>query len=157
MLQEWHVKGLATALSVLALKMVENGGSAVTVGAKVVSQKSLTAFVLGHKGVPEMCYVAVGPIDGRVMIYDTHGNLLGDVLVDGAGCRVLDVEWIRGPKPKALDKSRRVEMTKSSSWTDHGDINGENNNVKKVRVQKKRGCKQSGSGLTVIQNENRPR
>jgi hypothetical protein len=132
-LQEWHIKGPATALSVLSLKVVEHGESVATVDRRrVVSQTSLKASVPEHKGVSEVCYVAIGRIDGRVLIYDTQGNLLRDVVVDGEGGRVLDVEWIRGPKSKALDESKRVEMMKNSSWIDRGDINGENDETQKV-------------------------
>ena len=48
-LREWHVSGPVTVLSVLTLKEVENGGSVVTVGRKVVSRTSLKALVPRHK------------------------------------------------------------------------------------------------------------
>ena len=135
-LREWHVKGPATSLSILALKGVEESGSTATLRRRAVPQTSFKAPMLGHRGGPEMSYVAVGRVDGRVLIYNTQGNLLKDVVVDGAGSRVLDVEWIRGPKPEALDKSRSVEVMNSCCWIDHEDINGKDNGAEKVQTQK---------------------
>ena len=151
-LREWHVKGPATALSILALKQVQEDGLTVTMGRKP-SRISFKPSIPGQKSGPEACYIAIGRVDGRVLIYDTQGSLLRDIVVDGAGEKVVDVEWIRGPKPEALDDRWKVEMMKDSSWIDLCGISGKSKGVKKARIQEKQGRKNSVSQLTAIPSE----
>lgn len=122
-LREWHIKGPATCLSILSLKMVEEDGAAIIRNRKTVSQISLKAPTPTQRGGPDACQIAVGRVDGKVLIYDMMGNMLRELMVDGTGGRVVDVDWVRGPKPHALDESRRIELMDQTSWIELCDIN----------------------------------
>lgn len=122
MLKEWHIKGPATCMSILSLKMLEEDGVGIISNRRTVSQISLKAPTPARRAGPDICHIAVGRVDGKVLIYDTMGNLLRDLTVDGSGGRVVDVDWSRGPKPEALDESRRVQLMDQTSWIELCDV-----------------------------------
>lgn len=107
----WHVRGPATSLTILspgqARKVAKNG-----VPRKPTSMASATCTVL-----------AIGRIDGKVVLFDSSGVKLRDLPVDDTSGRVVDVEWVKGPGPKVLGDSAEVQFT-SETWIELFTVGG---------------------------------
>ena len=68
--------------------------------------------------------LAVGRRDGRLLLYDIVGRLQQEVKVDQNGGRVIDVEWVAGPRPPALEESDRIDYGEPTAWIDLYPIGG---------------------------------
>ncbi|KAI9715249.1 MAG: hypothetical protein M1812_006060 [Candelaria pacifica] len=82
----WHVKAPATCLSVLR-----------TLEATDISRPISLSNVRSDLDMfDNECMIAIGRVDGKVVLYDLEGNLLGEKTIDASGGRILDVEWMGG-------------------------------------------------------------
>ena len=88
--KSWHVKGPATSVSVTQFE----GKTAQTTTARARST------AIEPKPNASQTVIAIGRIDGKVLLYDTTGTLLAEKTVDDGAGRVIDVEWISGPSPQ---------------------------------------------------------
>jgi len=154
MVKEWHIKAPATCLNVLSLKTVEEDGGEPVEKRRTVSQVSIKAPTGNQKGGPDVCQIAIGRVDGKVLIYDMVGNLLREVAADISGGRVIDVDWIRGPKPRALGESRRIDLMDNAGCIELRDSKRRNPSMHKkgrrVGFEKAMGHRRNNSELTVI-------
>jgi WD40 repeat protein len=90
-LRTWHAQAPVTSLSVL--------------GAKPSPQTVKTASKQKHgpieTGAECNTVVAVGRVDGQVLLFDSVGLRLDQVLVNALGEKIISVEWMDGPSPYA--------------------------------------------------------
>jgi len=145
--KEWHIKGPATCLNVLSLKSVEEDGVETGEKRRTVSQVSIKAPTANSKAGPDVCHIAIGRVDGKVLIYDVAGNLYHEVAADTSGGRVIDVDWIRGPKPRALDDSRRVDLINNAGCIELRDSSRRNPSMHKKQ-------RRVGFGKVIDQQRN---
>ncbi|KAG9595330.1 WD40 repeat-like protein, partial [Aureobasidium melanogenum] len=91
-LRTWHAQAPVTSLSVLAIKSpskTEKTGSKQKPGATV-------------SGTEVNTVIAVGRVDGQVLLFDSVGLRLDQVLVNALGEKIINVEWMDGPSPYAI-------------------------------------------------------
>ncbi|KAI9846931.1 MAG: hypothetical protein M1838_001094 [Thelocarpon superellum] len=74
----WHVRSPATSLSILP-------------GSRECSTAGMKS-----EANPEDCLLAVGRVDGKVLLYSLTGDALAEKTIDPDGGPILDVEWIKG-------------------------------------------------------------
>jgi hypothetical protein len=91
-LRTWHAQAPVTSLSVLATKP-----SPQTV--KTTSKQKHGPIETGSEG---NTVVAVGRVDGQVLLFDAVGLRLDQVLVNALGEKIISVEWMDGPSPYAM-------------------------------------------------------
>ncbi|KAH0566046.1 hypothetical protein GP486_000567 [Trichoglossum hirsutum] len=96
-LSTWHVRAPATSLSILqvddSLFGVRKSGSS----AAQRNEKSVGVGRRGGKGLGPYL-VAVGRVDGKVVVINSVGELLGEMTVDPDGGQVVSVEWAIEPE-----------------------------------------------------------
>jgi len=157
MVKEWHIKAPATCLNILSLKTVDEDEGEPTEKRRTVSQISVKAPTGNQKGGPDVCQIAIGRVDGKVLIYDMVGNLLREVVADISGGRVIDVDWIRGPKPRALNDSCRIGLMDNAGCIELRDSKRRNPSMHKkgrrVGFEKAIGHRRNASELTIIRSE----
>ncbi|KAL1619515.1 hypothetical protein SLS56_010059 [Neofusicoccum ribis] len=93
-LRTWHAKGPATSLSVLSVRQ-KHGNVA-----RAASNRAETGALNNT--------LAVGREDGKVLVFDSVGILLGEQAVDAGAGRIIDVEWMKGPGLKPDTKPVRA-------------------------------------------------
>ncbi|KAG9902778.1 WD40 repeat-like protein, partial [Aureobasidium melanogenum] len=91
-LRTWHAQAPVTSLSVLAIK---SSSKTEKTGSK---QKSGTTV----SGTEVNTVIAVGRVDGQVLLFDSVGLRLDQVLVNALGEKIISVEWMDGPSPYAI-------------------------------------------------------
>ncbi|CAD0110278.1 unnamed protein product, partial [Aureobasidium uvarum] len=91
-LRTWHAQAPVTSLSVLAVKP-----SSQT--AKTTSKQKPGVVSRGTEG---NTVVAVGRVDGQVLLFDSVGLRLDQILVNALGEKIISVEWMDGPSPYAI-------------------------------------------------------
>ncbi|GAB7353715.1 hypothetical protein MBLNU459_g4115t3 [Dothideomycetes sp. NU459] len=101
-LRTWHAQAPVTSLSILAVEEERGAGigNVDGMGAPGRRQRRATANNL----------IAVGRADGKVCLFDSVGLKLDMMVIDNAGERVISVEWIKGPSPKAMSSLPIEEM-----------------------------------------------
>ncbi|TKA77977.1 hypothetical protein B0A49_02437 [Cryomyces minteri] len=102
-LRTWHVRGPATSLSILSLK--SNPSLASTTKGPSGPKKGLKDgrnTTNMHKPTTTDNVLAVGRVDGKVLLFDSVGLLLAEQVVDQSAGRVIDVDWMEGPAPKPV-------------------------------------------------------
>jgi hypothetical protein len=91
-LRTWHAQAPVTSLSISDIKPV--------------SQAAMTASKQKSGGTgttPEgNTVIAVGRVDGQVLLFDPVGLRLDQVLVNALGEKIISVEWMDGPSPYAM-------------------------------------------------------
>lgn len=90
-LRTWHAQAPVTSLSITAIE-----SSPQTV--KASKQKS-GAIGTGCEGDT---VIAVGRVDGQVLLFDSVGLRLDQILVNALGEKIISVEWMNGPSPYAM-------------------------------------------------------
>lgn len=75
--------------------------------------------------------IAVGGANGMIQLYDSLGLLVNEIATDQDADRVISVEWIKGPSPKALPT--RKTKTVSSAHHHQVPITGQNQQTKRQR------------------------
>jgi len=90
-LRTWHAQAPVTSLSILAFKSSPQTGKAAS------KQK----FGVGGSDLGDRTVVAVGRVDGQVLLYDSVGLRLDQVLVNALGEKIISVKWMNGPSPHA--------------------------------------------------------
>ncbi|GME38155.1 hypothetical protein GTA08_BOTSDO10071 [Neofusicoccum parvum] len=93
-LRTWHAKGPATSLSVLSVR--QKPGNVARAAANRAETGALNNTL------------AVGREDGKVLVFDSVGILLGEQAVDAGAGRIIDVEWMKGPGLKPDTKPARA-------------------------------------------------
>ncbi|KAI4850422.1 WD40 repeat-like protein [Aureobasidium sp. EXF-8845] len=88
-LRTWHAQAPVTSLSISAIIP-----SSRTV--KTASKQKAGAIGTGPEG---NTVVAVGRVDGQVLLFDSVGLRLDQVLVNTLGEKIIGVEWMSGPSP----------------------------------------------------------
>ncbi|KAH0336100.1 WD40 repeat-like protein, partial [Aureobasidium melanogenum] len=91
-LRTWHAQAPVTSLSVLAIK-----SSSKT--EKTVSKQKPGVTISGTEA---KTVIAVGRVDGQVLLFDSVGLRLDQVRVNALGEKVINVEWMDGPSPYAI-------------------------------------------------------
>jgi WD40 repeat protein len=99
----WHIKGPATSLTILSPVHTTNISNAG------VSRRP------SAMGGTSSTVLSIGRIDGKVLFFDSSGAKLHDLTVDDTAGRVVDVEWVKGPGPKILGDSAKIQFT-SETW-----------------------------------------
>lgn len=113
-LRTWHIKGPATSLSVLALKedMIPLSATyrptTASRGKPLSGQRSVIA------GSGANCIVAIGRIDGKVLLFDLLGLQLAERTVDPEAGKVINVEWVGGPAPKPVTGPESVRFSEET-------------------------------------------
>ena len=92
----WNVRAPATSLAVMSYKHSMGDEGPHYQPAPSTLQPSPRANTLSLQQ-SKSCLIAVGRVDGKVLLYDTTGNLLSEKRIDEAGDRIIDLEWIAGP------------------------------------------------------------
>jgi hypothetical protein len=88
-LRTWHAQAPVTSLSISTIKP-----SLQTV--KTASKQKAGAIGTGSGG---NTVIAVGRVDGQVLLFDSVGLRLDQVLVNTLGEKIISVEWMNGPSP----------------------------------------------------------
>lgn len=100
-LRTWHAQAPVTSLSVLAIKGTRTANVANMDGIGAPERRKRGGTVIGGPtGTNNI--IAVGRADGKVCLFDSVGMKLDMIVVDEDGNRVISVEWIKGPTPKAM-------------------------------------------------------
>lgn len=89
-LRTWHCKAPLTSVSFLAPSPVSRKPS--------TAHKDNTSIQGGENGR----LAAIGSYDGNVLLYDFLGLLQNYQEISETGERIIDVEWVAGPSPKAI-------------------------------------------------------
>lgn len=100
-LRTWHAQAPVTSLSVLAIKGTRTGSVASMDGIGAPGRRKRGGTVIGGPTSTNNI-IAVGRADGKVCLFDSVGMKLDMIVVDEDGNRVISVEWIKGPTPKAM-------------------------------------------------------
>jgi len=90
-LRTWHAQAPVTSLSILALE------SSSQIGKAASKQK----FGVNRSDLGDRTVVAVGRVDGQVLLLDSVGLRLDQVLVNALGEKIISVKWMNGPSPHA--------------------------------------------------------
>ena len=117
--KSWHVKSGGTALSILS-RQTNNTllGSAGNVPEKSIQRRSRKTNVA--PGIT----LAIGRVDGRVLLFDCSGSLMQEIVVDESDRRVIGLEWVAGPKPQPLGNSQRIKLGGHVAWVDFYTVGG---------------------------------
>ena len=91
-LRTWHAQAPVTSLSVSNLKSCPQ-----MVKAASKQRSGVNGSDLGNTTV-----IAVGRVDGQVLLFDSAGLSLDQVLVNALGEKIINVEWMNGPSPYAI-------------------------------------------------------
>ncbi|MCJ1463723.1 hypothetical protein MMC07_002332 [Pseudocyphellaria aurata] len=92
----WHVHSPAASLSITPFN--HDYG--------VFGHDSIQAREDAKKAVKGDPLIAIGCKDGRVLLFDLHGNQLGSETFHPDGTRVVDVEWMSGDDTTGLKSSK---------------------------------------------------
>lgn len=116
-LRTWHAKAPVTSIAVLAVKPLEKPSGAK--GRRQSQRRSTSATIGGPTTINN--FIAIGTSTGKVQLYDSVGLLLARKAVTESE-RIISVEWISGPSPRAisptaiiLDVSDAPSLTQKSS------------------------------------------
>ncbi|KAG9516441.1 WD40 repeat-like protein, partial [Aureobasidium melanogenum] len=101
-LRTWHAQAPVTSLSVLAI-----GSSSKTEKAR---SKPKSGAIVSGNGVNTV--IAVGRVDGQVLLFDSVGLRLDQVLVNALGEKIINVEWMDGPSPYAISSPFKPASSK---------------------------------------------
>ncbi|KAG9692034.1 WD40 repeat-like protein, partial [Aureobasidium melanogenum] len=107
-LRTWHAQAPVTSLSVLAIK-----SSSKT--EKTVSKQKPGVTISGTEA---KTVIAVGRVDGQVLLFDSVGLRLDQVLVNALGEKVINVEWMDGPSPCAISSPIKPVSSKIDAKLD---------------------------------------
>ncbi|KAJ9660010.1 hypothetical protein H2201_007115 [Coniosporium apollinis] len=107
-LRTWHVRGPATSLSILQLPVPAESRKEHEVGKKRRQTTRTSDSTASDGGGSNI--IAIGRMDGKVMLFDSVGLLLTEQTVHAESGRVIDLEWIKGPSLKAASKSERGKL-----------------------------------------------
>ena len=112
-LRTWKLGAPASCLSILPLKSSrsarggsQNGSSSQP--GRVQSNKTTHHRGIAAEEMPTDNVLAIGRIDGRIMIFDSIGSLLVEKNVDPRGSRIIEVSWMEGPAPEPLSSPHDV-------------------------------------------------
>ena len=92
LLRTWHLRRPATSLSVVCARQD-----------MLPDQKDGTNDASpsnSHASPNEAYYIAIGRQDGRVLVFDLDGKLLGEQAVNDNGGPIVDVEWTQSNGPE---------------------------------------------------------
>jgi hypothetical protein len=88
-LRTWHAQAPVTSLSISAIKSSPQM-------VKTASKQKAGAIGTGAEG---NTVIAVGRVDGQVLLFDSVGLRLDQILVNALGEKIISVEWMSGPSP----------------------------------------------------------
>jgi hypothetical protein len=107
-LRTWHAQAPVTSLSVTAIN------PSLQTARTASKQKS---GVVGT--APESnTVIAVGRVDGQVLLFDSVGLRLDQVLVNALGEKIISVEWMDGPSPYAMSTPIKPVSVKANTKHD---------------------------------------
>ncbi|KAI5206523.1 WD40 repeat-like protein [Aureobasidium subglaciale] len=95
-LRTWHAQAPVTSLSILAAKVQSQP-------VKKTGHRQRSGAVGGP--IETKTVIAVGRVDGQVLLFDSVGLRLDQVVVDDLGEKIISVEWLKGPSPHAITSS----------------------------------------------------
>lgn len=97
-LRTWHAQAPLTSLSVLAVKTAAEAKSLQA--SKKAGSKQTSSVTGGPTSTNAV--IAVGRVDGRVLLFDSLGLRLDQAIINELGEKIISVEWMKGPSPPAL-------------------------------------------------------
>jgi hypothetical protein len=106
--KSWHAKGPITTMSVLHI----SEPAVEPTGTKKL-RKPNNAASHGLRTI-----IAVGRVDGKVLLFDDHGTPLAEKVVDAQAGRVIDVEWIKGSSPEVVVEKHEFTGSEGKSMAD---------------------------------------
>ncbi|KAI9768733.1 MAG: hypothetical protein M1840_004728 [Geoglossum simile] len=95
-LKTWHVRAPATSVSILQVSDAIFLGKVDGVNDHSIQkrrERPAGAGQIGEKGHGKPCLVAVGRVDGKVMVFNLSGVLLSEKTINPDGGPVIGVEW----------------------------------------------------------------
>ncbi|KAK5999838.1 hypothetical protein QM012_004926 [Aureobasidium pullulans] len=107
-LRTWHAQAPVTSLSVLAMEPCPN----------TIKAASKQKFGITTSGEEGNTVIAVGRVDGQVLLFDSVGLRLDQVLVNALGERIISVEWMDGPSPYAISSPFKPVSSKIDAKMD---------------------------------------
>jgi uncharacterized small protein (DUF1192 family) len=111
-LRTWHAQAPVTSLSILTTKGSED--ITATQARKAASSKQNAGA--NRTTASTDIIIAVGRVDGQVLLFDSLGLRLDQVVVDALGRKVISVEWMKGPSPYAIASPFRPTSTKKEAF-----------------------------------------
>ncbi|KAI9656350.1 MAG: hypothetical protein M1821_005013 [Bathelium mastoideum] len=127
-LRTWKTGAPATCLSVLSSKSSPRARGNTQIDRPIEPKTRSRAGAQDHVPMSEAIQtdnvLAVGRVDGKVMLFDSIGCLMTEKDADPHGGRVIDVVWIKGSAPKssydACDNSgvlgQRIDIPELEDW-----------------------------------------
>ena len=121
LLKSWHLRRPATSVSVIyARDKAKNDQTGAADDWNILSNKDY--------------FVAVGRQDGKVLLFDLDGKLLGQKVLDARRTRIIDVEWAKlEPGFQVPEKEAHV-----SANTDNTDMEGKKLEIAAIRRLRRR-------------------
>jgi hypothetical protein len=94
-LRTWHVRAPATSVSILPISGAPFLGNVDGGNDSVMQRRErpVGAGQIGDKGQDKPCLVAIGRVDGKVVVFNLSGVLLGEKTVNPDGDPIIGVEW----------------------------------------------------------------
>ncbi|THY65997.1 WD40 repeat-like protein [Aureobasidium pullulans] len=102
-IRTWHAQAPVTSLSVLRPKETANP-TATRLGKRAVSKP---IYSTTGASTDANTIIAVGRVDGQVLLFDSLGLRLDQIVVNELGEKVISVEWMKGPSPHAISSPFR--------------------------------------------------
>jgi hypothetical protein len=98
----WSIKAPGTSLAILTLESTSAQQSLPNKQGPSDSKSAVHTII------------AVGRVDGKVCLYDPNGRILQNNLVDQSNGTVIDMEWVPGSKPEAIEDGTNMGTKKDT-------------------------------------------
>ncbi|KEQ97678.1 hypothetical protein AUEXF2481DRAFT_2611 [Aureobasidium subglaciale EXF-2481] len=126
-LRTWHAQAPVTSLSVLAAKVQPQP-------VKKIGHRQISGAVEGP--IETKTIIAVGRVDGQVLLFDSVGLRLDQVIVNDLGEKIISVDWMRGPSPHAIPNSFQSTSAQKQAHHALSPNNGRSGTIKESSLLK---------------------
>ncbi|KAI9808817.1 MAG: hypothetical protein M1827_007192 [Pycnora praestabilis] len=110
-LDSWHVRGPATSLSILPLQETLATAEPSRPGSGANAYPGSEGMKESTKGY----VIAIGRVDGKVLLFTLAGLLVSERSLDVSGGPIIDVEWMDGPCIANATKDKENRSINSSA------------------------------------------
>lgn len=119
-LRTWHVRGPATSLSILKVTSPHGQMDGAKKSKPLDGMKRSRYPTLGpaDENRAKNSIIAIGRLDGKVLLYDSIGLLFGEKTVAAAAGRVISVAWGKGAGPRPSKGSEHVRFSDEKGLVD---------------------------------------
>ncbi|KZF24213.1 hypothetical protein L228DRAFT_259463 [Xylona heveae TC161] len=90
LIKSWHLQAPATSMSILPMN--ERPSSAYR--SETPSFKDSARSTPSTPFARRQCIVAIGRVDGKVLLYNAMGRLLAEQTINPGGGRIIEVDWV---------------------------------------------------------------